>query len=230
MSFITKDDILHRITTAELGVITQSTDSNIGKALMSAIGKADSGLSARYNVSKIFKATSPFSISGTFAEGDIVTLNETAYVAETTYGLAAYVEYKGIVYKSLQAPNKGKTPDTNPTWWSKIHYDDSLYICILAANAKDVNNLTYWKPATAHQVIRDAVIDLAIYSLHAATQPRNIPTIRVDNKNDALDFLESIRDGKGKLSGSYDLTLNTDTNEGQTINYGGNIKRSQHIY
>lgn len=47
-----------------------------------------------------------------------VPIGETsAYAAGTTYGLHAYVNDGGVIYRSLQAGNLGNTPATSPAWW-----------------------------------------------------------------------------------------------------------------
>lgn len=47
----------------------------------------------------------------------VQTSDTTAYAGGTTYGLHAYVNSGGIIYRSLQAGNTGHTPASSPLWW-----------------------------------------------------------------------------------------------------------------
>jgi hypothetical protein len=48
---------------------------------------------------------------------EVQTSDTTAYAGGTTYGLHAYVNDGGIIYRSLQAANLGNTPNVSPLWW-----------------------------------------------------------------------------------------------------------------
>ena len=58
---------------------------------------------------------------------DFDNMGLNAYVAGTTYGVGDKVFSSSRAYISLQAANLGKTPASNPTWWSPLLEQFLLY-------------------------------------------------------------------------------------------------------
>lgn len=228
MAFVTKDDILTLIRTTELSVIIQANYDNITEPLFAATGEVRSYLAHRYDTTKIFKAVSVWDATTTYAVYDIIKRYvSTAYAAATTYAADVYVSYEGVIYKSLQAANLGKTPDANPLWWSAICNNKGLYVCSAIPTAgTEVTNTSYWTEAGDYETIRQRIIDLTLYHLHANINPRNIPELRMNRRDEAISYLKAVQKGDVQLS----LPLYTDTSTGGQITYGCNTKRKAHRY
>lgn len=70
------------------------------------------------------------------------------------------------------------------------------------------------------RLVKKTLINLAIFELHKLINPRNIPDLRGEAKDDAMTILKDIK--KGTIS--PDLPIFFDENKGQSITYGSNPK------
>jgi hypothetical protein len=55
-----------------------------------------------------------------YTEGGVIvkTVADTLpWAIGTTYGVASFVKYNNVIYRSLQSTNVGHQPDSSPTWW-----------------------------------------------------------------------------------------------------------------
>lgn len=68
--------------------------------------------------------------------------------------------------------------------------------------------------------IRKILVNLAIFELHKLINPRNIPDLRGEAKDDAMSLLQDIK--KGTIS--PDLPIFFDENKGQNITFDSNLK------
>lgn len=68
--------------------------------------------------------------------------------------------------------------------------------------------------------IRKILVNLAIFELHKLINPRNIPDLRGEAKDDAMSLLQDIK--KGTIS--PDLPIFFDENRGQNITFDSNLK------
>lgn len=66
------------------------------------------------------------------------------WAAGTTYAINAIVDYGQSLYRSLQASNLGRQPDTNPTWWVLLGPDNrhSMFDSQVSTATTATNNLT----------------------------------------------------------------------------------------
>ena len=90
------------------------------------------GLSSTTNTAGV--GTSEFTVvSDKFSIAPVASSNP-AWSSTTTYALGATVYYNGRNYTSLQASNLNKTPNSQPTWWSK---DNSPFFHLTSAATID---------------------------------------------------------------------------------------------
>ncbi len=68
--------------------------------------------------------------------------------------------------------------------------------------------------------IKKILVNLAIFELHKLINPRNIPDLRGEAKDDAMSLLQDIK--KGSIS--PDLPIFFDETKGQTITFNSNLK------
>ncbi|KKN24445.1 hypothetical protein LCGC14_0894700 [marine sediment metagenome] len=68
--------------------------------------------------------------------------------------------------------------------------------------------------------IKKILVNLAIFELHKLINPRNIPDLRGEAKDDAMSLLKDIK--KGTIS--PDLPIFFDENKGQSITFDSNLK------
>ena len=70
------------------------------------------------------------------------------------------------------------------------------------------------------RLIKKILVNLAIFELHKLINPRNIPDLRGEAKDDAMNLLQDIKNGKI----SPDLPIFFDENKGQSITFDSNLK------
>lgn len=100
--------------------------------------------------------------------------NSTLYSTSTTYQVGDYAHNaQGVIYECIQiALNK---PLTNMAYWTPV--------------AITLND-TYWNELdNRYTLLVYMVMDIVIYNLHAAINPRNIPELRADRYLDAIEQL-----------------------------------------
>ncbi len=68
--------------------------------------------------------------------------------------------------------------------------------------------------------IKKILVNLAIFELHKLINPRNIPDLRGEAKDDAMSLLQDIKNGKI----TPDLPIFFDENKGQNITFNSNLK------
>lgn len=123
----------------------------------------------------------------------------TAWSSVTTYTTGNRVSYNSVIWQSLKN-STNITPDTDITAWQPVSW----------VSGDDRNGLIVQK-----------TIDIALYHLHAAIAPRNIPELRTKRYDDAIIFLKDCANGN--------ITLDSpllQPKQGNRIRYGGSIKNN----
>lgn len=96
-----------------------------------------------------------------------------------------------------------------------------------STNIAPDTDITAWQPVSwlsgddRNPLIVQKTIDIALYHLHAAIAPRNIPELRTKRYDDAIMFLKDCANGN--------ITLDSpllQPNQGMRIRFGGNIKNN----
>jgi len=326
MSFLIKSDFNTFITTADLNVITNSTDEIIISAEKSSISEISSYMRQRYNVDKIFSDTLTYSDTTTYRIGDRIIWTPTAFVGGTgsTYELGDIVSYSSTtgdyIYQSLVTGNTDNYPLTGTSFWSNIADNNARYTAIKETignkpipafssttnsyinnynliegwNRTDdlyfkrlnteayikiytdsaytesnhigtfnynpeamefpykqsiypgrstekrlggyINIINFIPENTTWSTIQEnyfyagddrdeqmkmIVVDICLYNLHSRIQPRNIPTFRIERRDDAIATLKMVSKGTIML----DLpTYQRDSELGQNIVFGSEPK------
>ena len=70
------------------------------------------------------------------------------------------------------------------------------------------------------RLIKTILVNLAIFELHKLINPRNIPDLRGEAKDDAMDVLKKIENGKITPA----LPIFFDEEKGQNISFNSNFK------
>lgn len=126
--------------------------------------------------------------------------------------------------------------DTYAAWSSvtayvtgnRITYDSIIWQALKnSTNIAPDSDITTWQPVSwvsgddRNSLIVQKTIDIALYHLHAAIAPRNVPELRTKRYDDAILFLKDCANGN--------VTLNSpllEPKQGNRIRYGGNIKNN----
>ena len=168
------------------------------------------------NQGDIFYAPYPhpfFDIYNLYKEGDQVYWNGRIYTARRD-SLASVDSIQYRIYKNIPLPNV--FPDdvnSGSTYWQ----DNGAYSVPLNTN---ITNTTYWtKGDNRDQQMVLYFIDLALYHLHSRIAPNNIPQLRIDRYDSAIEWLKMC--AKGEVTPNLPKIQ---PKEGARIRYGGNIR------
>lgn len=184
----------------------------------------------RYDVTKVFKEFSDWSLSNTYAIDDFFVYTETAFSATSTYVLSDRVSYDGNIYSAKGAIPSGTF---NAADWTLICEDNLIYTCIAASTGNYPENTTYFTQSDPrNKQIVLVMVDVVLYNANAQIIPNNIPELRRIRYNSN----GTLRKGDGSAVGTLmaiqqgdimiDLPIYADDQEGQIITYGSNLKRN----
>jgi hypothetical protein len=144
---------------------------------------------------------------------------------------AAISEMKA--YLNMRYDTAKVFPDL-PEWNSEETYEAGMHAVeghyVYLAKVENLNKLpsespAEWKkddPRNPHMVILCTYITL--YNAHMATSPDSIPSLRVENRDLAIKYLEKVAEGKLQP----DLPKQEEETQTGQVLYGSNIRRSNH--
>lgn len=79
------------------------------------------------------------------------------------------------------------------------------------------------------EMLKGHVVDIALYHLHAKINPRNIPEIRVQRRDDAVNWLKNVADSRKNVTAPKILPRRDyGENRGTDISWGSRNKRQNH--
>lgn len=117
----------------------------------------------------------------------------TAYLTDAV----VYFEDNNLTYKAKTDHTSASNPDADPTNWEEI------------ADPRDAQLKIY-------------LIDLTLYHIHSRINPRNVPEIRLNRRDEAIKWLGLISDGKITVALPE---VDTENAQGYNITFGGETKR-----
>lgn len=220
MIFLRRSDYTFIIKQDILDAVMEFDDLRRVQAEQSAILKMESYLTARYITNKIFFHIPDFDINKQYAAGE-------------------QIYYNGSMYVSNNATNQGNIPPqiyNNATPYipgNVVFFDAAEYTCIAPTTGNtpgngsptiwQLNTTWYWQAKDLRNpLIVEYLIDLVLYTLHAAATPRNIPEIRAYRYSEAIKWLEQVSREK------INPHLPKDTPSHDYIRFGSNPPLNYH--
>lgn len=119
------------------------------------------------------------------------------WVITTAYVIGDYVAFATIsddIYTAL-TDTTGSSPDSNPNDWEKVDGRDALIVSL--------------------------VIDVTLYNIHSRINPRNVPEIRLQRRDESIKWLTMV----SKAEVQADLPRLEDDVTGLSIQFGGETKK-----
>lgn len=172
-----------------------ASDKDLQAAYQAALEDAKSMLRYRFDVEKIFFDIPPWDPSATYSTDDPVSLEADYWQSSTEYQSGDLVQFEDHVYEA-QATLSGVAPDDSADW-VQVGEADTIYVSKSDTNTSKPNNTTDWEQKDPrHQNIRLYLVDMVIYHLYSLTQPRQVPEMRKNRKDDAKAFFEKVRKGE----------------------------------
>jgi len=218
--FLRIKDFKPQIRTEVLSIVSNFNDSNLVDAEVLAISRMTGYLYVKFDTAKIFAPLVVWAKGEIYTKDQRIILTADAYVPATSYVADDLALQVGKVY-ICHTPTTGVFDASK---WTLLGEDQSLfYVAAETTTAGTLVNdgVEFIAGDTRTPVIRQTVIDILLYILHGGLISRNqVPQIRIDNWNLALDWLRDMRDGQLQ-DPSIPVRLNSDGDtEGTFFKYG----------
>ncbi len=153
-------------------------------------------------------------------EGVYFVTSPSPYKGRILYTEGTQVSYNGNFYERTAyetGETSGILPD-NTTFWTLLE-NETIPIGTLPSNN------TYWTYGdNRNQQLKVYMIDVCLYHLHSNINPRNIPQLRIDRYNNALNWCKMIN--RGEITANLPEILPV---QGQVISVSSNTKLPQYF-
>lgn len=229
--FILKHDLYSSIKKDELEVLLDESDNptvDVNTSLEASVDEVASYIRHRYDADLVFVTSEYWKSSGQYAENDLVCLWAEPWTAQV-YGAGDIVERGELVYFTTDERLATEVPGV-ALGWVEMGAQGSYFQSLVGSNIDLPTETASWSVVadSRNKLIRRHCIDLALYSLYARINPRQIPEHRIKLRDDAIDFLKRAADPRKNVT--LDLPLvDHGTNSGNDITFGSNAKNS-HSY
>lgn len=228
--FLQKHDLYSAIKSAELDVLLASSLNglqDLADALDSAVEETASYIRHRYDAALVFIGFVYWESSETYSIDEIVCLWALPWVSASSYDTGDLVEKDGLVYRAnaddLVAAN---VPGAHASWIAQGD-QGSFFKSLQNENTEDLIEPAYWEQIEdpRSKLIRRLSVDLALYSLYARINPRQIPEHRIKLRDDGVTYLGKVANPRHNIS--LDLPLvDHGENSGNDLTFGSNTKQS----
>lgn len=196
---------------------------------------------------RIYLTAQAFSATATYSAGERVVYQQNAYAANTNVSAGAFnpaqwdlIATEGHCYMDTSAwidttayttgdtvkivdlarrkyyvalsGSTGITPGTAEA--------SGVWAEITSQSAQPLNNTRYWQEGDSRpQDILGVYIDVCLYHIHSQINPRNIPELRMNRRDEGISWLKLINEGK--VTPGLPLIV---PEQGNNVRYGsGNI-------
>lgn len=142
------------------------------------------------------------------------------YAAATTYAINATTSYKNYIFQLYRDSGyiAGIDP-TNTSYWKQL---DDYTPFALPANTLPTDTTKWTLGDPRNQQVVMYMVDIVCYHVHSNLNPRNIPQLRVDRYQNAINWMKMVNAGDVTADLTEILPL-----QGYSIIYGSNPKRPQ---
>lgn len=153
-------------------------------------------------------------------DGVYFVTSPSPYKGRILYIEGTQVSYNGNFYERTAyetGETSGILPD-NTTFWTLLENE------VIPIGTLPSNN-TYWTYGdNRNQQLKVYMIDVCLYHLHSNNNPRNIPQLRIDRYNNALNWCKMIN--RGEITANLPEILPV---QGQVISVSSNTKLPQYF-
>ncbi len=152
-------------------------------------------------------------------EGIYYVTTPNSYKGRTVYVDTNQVKYNGNFYERNAYENtvSGILPD-DTTYWTLIE-NDTITVGTFPSDS------TKWTFGdNRNQQIKTYLIDICLYHLHSNINPRNIPQLRIDRYQNAINWCKMVN--RSEITADLPEILPV---QGQVISYSSNTKLPQYF-
>lgn len=216
MRFLTNADYDRQIKSDNLQQIISSDQVVLEETEDAAILEIEGYLS-RYDIDVIFAQFLDFDLSATFSVGDRIIYTEEEYSDTASYTAGDRVSESGTIYSAIATPTVGPFILAE---WTAIIADGLKFYAIEETTGNFPEDDANWTQGdNRNKLLIRHLIDIVVYELHARINPRNVPVIRIDRHDQAIEWLDAV--SKGKISTRLPLKVDEDGESVKSIRWGG---------
>ncbi len=232
MGFIIRHDFDQLITQTDIDVITGADDHILVEAERSTQLEVKSYLRARFDVALMFPDVILWNLIRTNLVDEILFLTAPNWNNGSLYAVDDLVTWPddNNVYKCIQVTTNSGSAQRPPevAYWELIGVNDTLYTCILQNVGENLNNATYYTPTDPRDALLvRLMVDLMLYELHSRINPRMIPELRIQRRDDVIKYLSSVADPRKNIDPGFPL-IDFGTDRGVDISFG--VTTNNNIY
>jgi hypothetical protein len=227
-------------------LITGEDDNLLREAELAAIEEMISYLNAQFDVSLLFPASRPYNALHLYHPGDYVDSSGIFYRAmlptndnadpnrgktPVTYKTTDGKHGSDIYWSAYTFPNI-KTYDAAEAVAAgdyRVSASDVIWKALQTSTGQSQAENAYWTlEDPRNPKLVEMCVKLALYKVHARISPDTIPTLRKEDHDFAIDWLDKAASGKispllPRLDTEYDVNKNT-------VLYGGDTKKRPYTF
>jgi len=226
MAYLIENDIRNLLPQRDIDILLEVATDEDGLDFLTqrqqfAQDFISSKIQHRYDPGQIFIDVNVFAFAATYAVGDFIFYEESAWIAGTSYVIGNRISYQNYIYDCIQ--NTDTELPTNASYWTKVIRNKQYFNCILAGSGVLPEVTTSFTLGdTRDQLILTYAITLASYELFKKVQPNMIPDWLITSRDEAVEHLDRISRGQDTvlLPLYSDENGDPDDTRGQEIDYG----------
>lgn len=230
MGFIIRHDFDQLITQTDIDVITGADDHILVEAERSTQLEVKSYLRARFDVALMFPDVTTWTNTRVNTAGEIVFLTAPNWAGQLyTVGQTVNFDNENVYRCILNTTLTDDTQNpTNATYWELIGSNDTLYLTAVTNTAEPLNDVSFFTVNDPRDALLvRLMVDLMLYELHSRINPRMIPELRVQRRDDVIKYLSSVADPRKNIDPGFPL-IDFGTDRGVDISFG--VTTNNNIY
>jgi len=222
MGFIIRHDFDQLITPTDIDVITGADNHILVEAERSTQLEVKSYLRTRFDVASMFPNVITWTNTRINTAGELVFLTAPDW-AHQLYEVGETVTFDNEkVYRCiLNTTASGSSQDpTNATYWELIGSNDTLYLTAVTNTAEKLNDVSFFTVNDPRDALLvRLMVDLMLYEIHSRINPRMIPELRIQRRDDVIKYLSSVADPRKNIDPGFPL-IDFGDDRGVDISFG----------
>lgn len=222
MGFIIRHDFDQLITQTDVDIITGADDHILTEAERSTQLEVKSYLRDRFNVSLMFPDVITWTNTRVNTAGELIFLTAPDWAHQLyTVGETVNFENENIFRCILNTTASGNSQNpNNATYWELIGSNDTLYLVDATNTAEKLNDTDFFTASdTRDALLVRLMVDLMLYELHSRINPRMIPELRIQRRDDVIKYLSAVANPRKNINPGFPL-IDYGTDRGVDISFG----------
>lgn len=227
MSFLRPHDYYHLIQQDNLQKLTQQNDQVRTEAELAAQAEVESYLRYKYDMAKVFPDVTKWTVGSSWDTGELASVEATTqWVSGNTYqsGDLVYHNVDGTekVFKANTTTSTTTEPQ-NSGDFDEVGIRNAIYESQTDGNTNFPASADWKQKDPRSRQIKMYLIDVTLYHIHSRLQPRFIPELRIQRRDDAVKWLEKI--AKGEITANLPRRA-PDSTKDEPVRYGGSLRNT----